>query len=95
MLFSLIYIQILPWTTSRKLIFARINIREETYLKYLATIKFSEIRQKYVLPVAISFSVRLKKVLTKLNTELVSVIQRYQNITGIKFPELSEFTVLQ
>ena len=66
MLFSLIYIQILPWTTSRKLIFARINIREETYLKYLAIIKFSEIRQKYVLAVAISFSVRLKKSVNKV-----------------------------
>ena len=42
------------------LIFARTNFFEETYFKYSVRIKFREFREKGILPIAMSFHMRLK-----------------------------------
>ena len=42
-------------------IFVRINFYEETYITYLARIKFGKLRKKDILPAAVTFFKRLLK----------------------------------
>ena len=42
-------------------IFARTNFYEKTYFTYVARIKFGEFCKKDILPVALTFFMRLKK----------------------------------
>ena len=56
---------------------------------YFARIKFSEFRKEGILPIAVSFCMRLKKVVISLARDLICTIQKFNSFTGIKFPEFN------
>ena len=85
---------ILAGRFSKLLILARINLhQEEPYFKYFERNKFSEFRQKNILPVAVFFSMRLEKAFTRLNKDFIFTIQKFKSFKGIKFREFREFIV--
>ena len=67
----------------------RINFCEEFYFTYFPRIKFSEFRKKDILPVAVTFSIILKKVFTRQARDLIYTIQEFK-LAGIKFLEFRE-----
>ena len=50
-------------------------------------------RKKDILPVAVTFCMRLKKAFTRLARDLTCTIQKLKIFIGIKFPEFSELAV--
>ena len=73
--------------------FARITFCEKTSFAYIARIKFTGFRKKDILPVVVTFCMRLKWTWPGLVRDLICTIQKFKIFTGIKYSEFCELAI--